>query len=297
MPLPCSSCAGRTATQAREKKEEPDRDASAEEQPGEDEARLCVWSHRRQARDDAILGRQRKSFEEAVRDLHAGLSVKGRTKRYEKVLERLGRIRERHCKVARQYEIAVRPGQKTKGKQWLVAAVTLRRSQQHAERTAQAGCYVLRTSHAAWDTQRIVQTYWQLADIEATFRSLKSEAGLRPVYHRKPERVRGHLFIAVLADHAIHLVLRRLQARGIHSSWTTIRRRLSRWMRQTTRLQAEDGSWIETRQDTRPDAAALGQPARLHRRRVRIPAREVGQASGPLFGDPPSAGEKNPMVT
>ena len=74
-------------------------------------------------------------------------------------------------------------------------------------------------------------------------------------------------------------------------------------MRQTTRLQAEDGSWIETRRDTRPDAEAaaiaeaLGQPARLHRRRVRIPAREVGQASGPLFGDPPSAGEKKPMVT
>ena len=227
-----------------------------------------MWSHRRQARDDAILGRQRKSFEEAVRDLHAGLSVKGRTERYEKVLERLGHIKERHCKVARQYEIAVRPGQKTKGKQRLVAAVTLRRSQQHAERTAQAGCYVL-----------------------------------RPVYQRKPERVRGHLFIAVLACHAIHLLLRRLQARGIHASWTTIRRRLSRWMRQTTRRQAEDGSWIETRQDTRPDAAAaaiaaaLGQPARLHRRRVRIPAREVGQASGPLFGDPPSAGEKNPVVT
>ena len=293
--------------------EEPDRDASAEEKPGdgesaeekpgEDEARLCVWSHRRQAKDDAILERQRKSFEEAVRDLHAGLSVKGRTKRYEKVLERLGRIKERHSKVARQYEIAVRPGQKKKGKQRLAAAVTLRRSQQHAERTAQAGCYVLRTSHAAWDTQRIVQTYWQLADIEATFRSLKSEAGLRPVYHRKPERVRGHLFIAVLAYHAIHLLRRRLKARGIHASWTTIRRRLSRWMRQTTRLQAEDGSWIETRQDTRPGAEAaaiaeaLGQPARLHRRRVRIPAREVGQASGPLFGDPPSAGEKNPVVT
>ena len=187
------SCAGRTATQAREKNEEPDRDASAEEQPGDGksaeekpgedrEARLCVWSHRRQARDDAILERQRKSFEEEVRDLHAGLSVKGRTKRCEKVLERLGRITERHSKVARQYEIAVRPAQKKQGKQRLAAAVTLRRSKQHAERTAQAGCYVLRTSHAAWDTQRIVQTYWQMAAIEATFRSLKSEVGLRPVY-------------------------------------------------------------------------------------------------------------------
>ena len=166
---------------------------------------------------------------EAVRDLRAGLSVPGRTKRYDKVLERLGRIKERHSKVARHYAIAVRPGKKKKGKHRLAAAVTLRRSEQDAE--------------------RIVQTYWQLADIEATFHSLKSEAGLRPVYHRKPEHVRGHLFIAVLAYHAIHLLRRRLQARGIHASWATIRHQLSRWMRQTTRLQAEDGSWIETRQD------------------------------------------------
>ena len=104
-------------------------------------------------------------------------------------------------------------GQKKKGKHRLAAAVTLRRGQQHLERTAQTGCYVLCTSHAAWDTERIVQTYWQLADSAVTFRSLKSEARLRPVYHRKPERVRGHLFIAVLAYHAIHLLLRRRRSR------------------------------------------------------------------------------------
>ena len=147
-----------------------------------------------------------------------------------------------------------------------------------------------------------MQPCWQLAGSEATFRSLQSEAGLCPACHRKPEHVREHLFIAVLAYHATHLPARRLQARGIDASYATIRRKLSRWMRLTTRLQAEDGSWNETRQATRPDAAAaiaepLGQPARLHRRRVRIPAREVGQASGPLCGDPPSSGEKNPVVT
>ena len=237
-----------------------------------------------------------------MRDLHAGLTVKGRTKRYEKVLERLGRIKERYPKVARQYRITVRKGHK-KGRQRLAAAVQLAHSAQHAERTAQAGSYVLRTSHAGWDTERLVKTYWQLADIEATFRSLKSEAGLRPVYHRMPERIRGHLFLAVLAYHAIHLLRRRLKAEGIDDSRATIRKKLSRWMRVTTRLQAADGAWIETRQDTRPDAEAaviaeaLGQPARLHRRRVRIPARETGRASGPVFRDPPNAGEENPVVT
>ena len=55
-------------------------------------------------------------------DLYKGLSVKGRTKRYEKVLERLGRIKERYPKVARRYRITVRKGHK-KCRQRLAAAV------------------------------------------------------------------------------------------------------------------------------------------------------------------------------
>jgi transposase len=38
-----------------------------------------------------------------------------------------------------------------------------------------------------------------LTDLEAVFRSLKSELGLRPVFHHKEERADGHLFITVLA--------------------------------------------------------------------------------------------------
>lgn len=281
----------------------PEQAEDPEDQGEQDsETHLCVWTRQRQAKEDAILERNRKRFERELRELDEGLSVKGRTKRYEKVLERVGRIKERYPKAAKQYRVTVVKGKK-KGRMRLASAVRVAHSQQHEERTAQSGSYVLRTSHGEWDTERIVKTYWQLADIEKTFRSLQGETGLRPIFHRKAERIRGHLFLSVLAYHAIHLLRRRLQAQGIHDSWATIRNKLSRWMRVSTRLQAGDGSWIETRQDTRPDpeaaviAAALGQPARLNRRRVRIPAREVGRASGPQFGDRSEAEEKKPVVT
>ncbi len=38
-----------------------------------------------------------------------------------------------------------------------------------------------------------------LTDLEAVFRSLKSELGLRPVHHQRTARVEGHLFISVPA--------------------------------------------------------------------------------------------------
>ena len=45
-----------------------------------------------------------------------------------------------------------------------------------------------------------------LTDIEDTFRSMKSELGLRPVYHQKEYRSDGHLFITVLAYHIVHAI-------------------------------------------------------------------------------------------
>ncbi|MCY3875341.1 MAG: hypothetical protein OXF88_13745, partial [Rhodobacteraceae bacterium] len=50
-----------------------------------------------------------------------------------------------------------------------------------------------------WDAETLWRTYSMLTDVESVFCSLKSELGLRPVYHRKQVRSDGHLFISVLA--------------------------------------------------------------------------------------------------
>ena len=55
-----------------------------------DETHLRVWSQQRQQKDEAIVARRRERFEAEVRALHAGLARKGCTKRYDKVLGRLG---------------------------------------------------------------------------------------------------------------------------------------------------------------------------------------------------------------
>ena len=252
------------------------------------ESELCLWSEERQAKDDAILAKQRQRFEQELQALHAGLAKKGCTKRYDKVVERLGRLKERYRRVSGQYDLVVEPaktatstGRKTPRKPSkrprLAGAVRWQRNDQHARKDARAGTYVLRTSHTDWDLERVARTYWQLTEIEATFRSLKSEIGLRPIWHAKQERIRAHLFIAVLAYHGVHLLRRRLGAQGIHDSWQTIRRKLANWMRLTTTLATAAGERIECRQDCRPDqeAAALARAAgvqpQLHRARTRTP--------------------------
>ncbi len=233
--------------------------------------------------------------------LDAGLTKKGCTKRYDKVVERLGRLKERYRRVAGQYTLTVEragpdtvasaTGQSTPKGQGgggarkprrrepeRATAVRFERNEQHARKDARAGTYVLRTSHTDWDLERIVRTCWQLTDIEATFRSLKSEIGLRPIWHARADRIRSHLFIAVLAYHGVHLLRRRLRDHGIHDSWTTIRHKLAGWERITTTLETDTGARIVCRQDSRPDppAAALARAAGvtpgLYRIRSRTPA-------------------------
>ena len=121
---------------------------------------------------------------------------------------------------------------------------------------AAAGAYLLRTSHVDWDPARVLRTYWELSEVEATFRSLKSELGLRPIWHHLDRRVCAHLFVAVLAYHAVHLPRTRLKAHGLNLSWQSIRDRLANWVRITTTLQDEHGQPLCGRQDVRPGADA-----------------------------------------
>ena len=55
-----------------------------------------------------------------------------------------------------------------------------------------------------------------LNDIESAFRTLKTDLGLRPIYHQKTDRVSGHIFISLLAYHILHTIRYQLKANNIH---------------------------------------------------------------------------------
>ena len=105
-----------------------------------------------------------------------------------------------------------------------------------------------------WDEQQLWSTYTLLTDLEAVFRSLKSELGMRPVYHQKTHRVEGHIFITLLAYNLVHQIRCQLKAQGIHDSWDKIRTTMSTQVRVTTSLRGERGEQIHVRKSCRPSA-------------------------------------------
>ena len=134
---------------------------------------------------------------------------------------------------------------------------------------ANPGVYDLRTNVLDQDADWLWKTYTRLTEIESVFRSLKSELGLRPIFHQKPRRAEGHLFISVIAYQAPHLIRSRLQAQGIHDSWDTLKTRLGLAIRATSVFQRTDGKWLHIRKSAAltPDQAeifrALGLPERI----------------------------------
>ena len=113
------------------------------------------------------------------------------------------------------------------------------------------GVYCLRTSHTELDEETLWHTYTMLTDLEAVFRSLKSELGMRPVFHQITKRITGHLFISVLAYHLVHSIRYQLKKTNITSSWSDLRKQLAGQNRVTISMQCKNQDVIHIRKSTR----------------------------------------------
>ena len=85
------------------------------------------------------------------------------------------------------------------------------------------GKYLLRTSDPAMTAEDIALGYKQLLEVERGGRDLKQVIDLRPVYHRKEERIRAHVILCWLA-----LLLARIAENACCSTWPDLRRELDR---------------------------------------------------------------------
>ncbi|NLT56444.1 MAG: IS1634 family transposase [Actinomycetales bacterium] len=85
------------------------------------------------------------------------------------------------------------------------------------------GKYLIATSDPAITAEDAALGYKNLLEAERGFRDLKSQLGLRPVYHRLDERIRAHVLICWLA-----LLLIRVAERATGQTWRNINRQLGR---------------------------------------------------------------------
>jgi hypothetical protein len=134
----------------------------------------------------------------------------------------------------------------------LVTDVTRVKSITPGTAAAHPGVYCLRTTLVDQNNATLWRTYIMLTELESVLRSLKTDLGLRPVFHRIDRRVEGHLFISVMAYHFVHTLRLQFKAQGINDRWNTLRQALATQRRVTVTMQRRDGRTVHVRKATRP---------------------------------------------
>ena len=213
-------------------------------------ALLYCHSPAREQKDRAIDDTKAAGFEAVLVKLQTGLSKpRGLPKDVAKIMERLGRAKQRYARAAQHYEVEI--SKDASGT--LVQAITWTKRIKPGTAAMHPGVYCLRTTLVELDNATLWRTYTMLTNLESVFRSLKTDLGLRPVFHRIDARVEGHLFISVLAYHFVHMLRLHLKAQGIDDSWETLREVLATQQRVTATLQRRDGRAVHVRKATRPE--------------------------------------------
>ena len=217
--------------------------------PEQQEVRLYCHSEQREQKEQAIDQRFCTRFETGLQKIAEGLTKPRAEKRLAKLQERIGRLKEKSHGVSQHYTIELIPdaeGDKAIALHWT-------KQIQPGSRLSHPGVYCLRSNQTDWDSEQLWRTYIMLTDLEAVFRSLKSELGLRPVYHHKEERVDGHLFITVLAYQFVQIIRKHLQDHGIQGRWSSLREILSVQRRITASFRCANGRSLHVRKATRPE--------------------------------------------
>jgi transposase len=219
---------------------------------GDDEKWLYCESEAKAAVASQMKQSFKKRFEEDLKKLVEGLTKPKGRKKYPKVLERIGRLKEKHKRISGCYEINVKASEDgilATAVSWEVIDVKM------SEKLT--GSYFLRTNLIGMGPKELWRLYNTLRGIEDVFRFMKSSLGLRPVYHQKERRVDGHLWITILAYHLIQNCLYQLGKQGINYHWETIRALMGNRIRVTTEAKTQDGKTLYHRSTTKTEGEQM----------------------------------------
>lgn len=210
------------------------------------------WLYCESSAKAALTQQMRKLFQERLetdlKNMATSLEKPKGRKKYIRVLERIGRLKEKHKRISGCYEITVQVSDDG----LTATAITWQQIPEKIESRLN-GHYFLRTNLLDIEPDALWHLYGNLRTIEDAFRFMKSSLGLRPVYHQIEGRVDAHLWITLLAYHLIQGCLYTLRQHDIRDTWESVRNALSTRMRVTMQAKTAEGSVLRYRSTIRSE--------------------------------------------
>jgi len=225
---------------------------------------LKVESHAKELKERSMNEQFRSRFEAELQKIADSLTKKGGVKQEDKVHQRIGRVKQKYPSIGRYFDIEteVKEEVRTKRKQKGTEPVQeIKRTvtgikwavKEGVDINARSGVYFLRTCIDAISEQTVWQFYNTIREVEATFRVLKTDLGLRPIYHQNDQSTMAHLHLGLLAYWIVNTVRHQLKKKGIHSGWREIVRIMNTQKAVTTLAQNVHDQVIMIRRCSEPN--------------------------------------------
>ena len=180
---------------------------------------LEITSEMKAKKEQGMKTQFETRYEDELNKIKASLTKKGGVKLADKVNQRIGRAKQKYPSAQGRYDIQLSYDEKNKT---VTELVWTRIDKKDKDATDNLGKYFVRTSMDMKDEVIVWNVYNTIREIESTFRTLKTDLDLRPIYHKKDESTIAHLNLGLLAYWLVNTIRRQLKRSGINHSWTEI---------------------------------------------------------------------------
>ena len=226
---------------------------------------LKVESQAKAVKERSMNQQFRERFEAGMQRIANALSKKGGIKREDKVYERIGRLKQKYPSIHRHFDIEVILKQESDNQNHIEnerinnvdkkrTVVGLKwRIREGVDINARSGVYFLRTSLDSCTEREVWNFYNTIREIEATFRILKADLDLRPIYHHRDESSMAHLHLGLLAYWVVNTVRYQLKNNGTRIGWKEITRIMNTQKAVTTTAQNVHDQIIVIRRCSEPN--------------------------------------------
>jgi len=211
---------------------------------------IHVLSHRKALKENSMMNRAIENFELEMSSVVSGIEKKGGTKKIEKVWERIGRIKERNKTAHKYYDI------KVEDKDGIATKIEFVKKDIKPTEPGN-GEYFLRTNYTMANETEIWDIYNTIREVESTFRCLKSDLRLRPVYHKEDRHTNAHLYLGLLAYQIVSATRFMLKKSDLNYDWRNIVRIMNTQKAVTISITNKDKNEVIIRNCSRPIQEAM----------------------------------------
>jgi len=222
---------------------------------------LKVHSMMKEEKERSMNEQFRERFEAELERISKSLAKKGGVKQADKVHQRIGRARQKYPSIQKYFDIQTseeeiqskRKTGKTKSIPKAIVTSVSWSLKQDAEPNSHSGIYFLRTSLAADTETSVWKFYNTIREIEASFRVLKTDLDLRPIYHKTDRNTMAHLHLGLLAYWAVNTIRHQLKCKGVNLGWKEIVRTMNTQKAVTTTIKNQLDETISIRKCSEPN--------------------------------------------